>query len=328
MDKSHVIVTSSALFGVDVEAMERALDGIATIGTFDLPRERVTGEEEDRIVAALEGADGMLVRIGTVSESLLARLPRLKVIALHGVGVDQVDVAAATEHGVWVTNVPGGNATAVVELTIGLFVSMLRRIPTADRQLRERGGWDESRFLGAELGGKTVGLVGCGNIARGVARICRAMNADVIATKRRLDESEVDGIPLVPFEELLQRADIVSLHLPLTDESRSMMNEEAFGLMKPGSYFVNVSRGPIVDQPALERALETEHLAGAALDVLHSEPPDYDSPLFAMPNVVLTPHMGGSTAEALTAIAGRAAEDIARVLRGEQPLHSVNDPLR
>jgi D-3-phosphoglycerate dehydrogenase len=320
----HVIATSSPEYRVDMATMGAALAGMASVAEFALPRERAGGTELERVVAALEGADGLLVRIGTLSREIIERLPRLRIVALHGVGVDQVDVEAATERGVYVTNVPGGNTSGVVELTVGLMIAMLRRIPSADSGLRANHDWDSSRFLGHEIGSRTVGLVGFGNVARGVARACRALGAEVLATRRSVREGSEDGVALLPFDELVRRADILSLHVPLNDETRGMIDRSVFDRMQPGGYLVNVARGPIVVQDDLIAALQSGRLSGAALDVLASEPPDFASPLFAMENVVLTPHMAGSTHESLATIARRASEDIARVLRGEEPLHAVN----
>lgn len=328
MTRHHVIATSNPLYRVDVETMHAVLGETATVSEFSLPRALRDEAELEQVVAALEGADGLLVRIGTLSRAIIERLPRLKVVALHGVGVDQVDVAAATEHGVYVTNVPGGNAPGVVELTIGLMIAMLRRIPAADAGLRRDHDWDGARFLGHELGTRTVGLVGFGNIARGVARVCQAFGAQVIATRRSGGQGVVDGVELLPFDKVVRRADILSLHLPLNDETRGLINADVFARMKPGSYFVNVARGPIVVQRDLEAALQSGHLAGAALDVLDTEPPDFSSPLFEMENVVLTPHMAGSSHESLSTIARRASEDILRVLTGQPPHHAVNEPRR
>ncbi len=328
MPAARVIATSDPLYRVDVEAMRAALGAAATVSEFSLPRARQTGADLERVVAALEDADGLLVRIGTLSREIIERLPRLKVVALHGVGVDQVDVAAATEHGIYVTNVPGGNTPGVVELTIGLMIGMLRRIPAADRGLRASNDWDGSRFLGSELGSRTVGLIGYGNIARGVARVCQTFGATVIAT-RRSDAPEEDArVEIVEFAEVVRRADILSVHVPLNDETRGLIDRTVFERMRPGGYFVNVSRGPIVVQHDLVAALQSGHLAGAALDVLESEPPDFSSPLFELDNVVLTPHMAGSSRESLATIARRASQDILRVLQGEAPLHAVNRPVR
>ena len=326
MPKAHVIATSDPLYRVDVEVMRSALGDAATVSEFSLPRALRTTDDLERVVAALEGADGLLVRIGTLSREIIERLPRLKVVALHGVGVDQVDVAAATEHGIYVTNVPGGNTPGVVELTIGLMIAMLRRIPAADRGVRANHDWDGSRFLGSEIGNRTVGLIGYGNVARGVARACQAFGATVIATRRSSRSDNEDGVEILCIDEVVRRADILSVHVPLNDETRGMIDRSVFDRMKSGSYFVNVSRGPIVVQDDLVDALRSGHLAGAALDVLESEPPDFRSPLFTRNNVVITPHMAGSSRESLATIARRASQDILRVLQGQEPLHAVNEP--
>ena len=326
MPAFHVITTSDPLYRVDVDAMRDALGDAATVSEFSLPRALTGGEDLDRVVEALEGADGLLVRIGTLSREITERLPRLKVVALHGVGVDQVDVAAATDHGIYVTNVPGGNTPGVVELAIGLMIGMLRRIPAADRGLRTNHDWDGSRFLGSEIGSRTVGLIGYGNIARGVARVCQTFGATVIATRRSGQPENDEGVEILEFDEVVRHADILSVHVPLNDETRGMIDESVFNRMKPGSYFMNVSRGPIVVQNDLVAALQSGHLAGAGLDVLESEPPNFSSPIFTMDNVVITPHMAGSSHESLATIARRASQDILRVLNGESPLHGVNEP--
>jgi D-3-phosphoglycerate dehydrogenase / 2-oxoglutarate reductase len=328
MPEHRVVATANPLFPVDLDAARVGLDGSAWLDTYELPRARVTGTDEDAVVAALVNADGMLVRVGTLSQNILERLPKLKIVALHGVGVDQVDVEAATALGIWVTNVPGGNSQAVVEFTLGMMIAMLRRLPAGDAGLRSGAGWDASRFLGNELGGKTVGLVGYGNIGKRVAAVLQAVGANVTATRRGTEKGNEVGVTFVPLDRLLQSADIVSLHLPLTGNTRSLIDERALALMKPGSYLVNMARGPIVDQSALVAALKSGHLAGAALDVFETEPPDFDSPLFLMPNVVLAPHMAGSTHEALASIARRAAADISLVLSGRPPEHPVNRPER
>lgn len=325
MPEFHVVATSDPLYRVDVDTMRAALGDSATVSEFSLPRAQISGEELERVVAALEGADGLLVRIGTLSREIIERLPRLKVVALHGVGVDQVDVAAATDHGIYVTNVPGGNTPGVVELTIGLMIAMLRRIPAADRGLRTNHDWDGARFLGSELGSRTVGLIGYGNIARGVAKVCQALGSTVIATRRSDQKASNDDVDILSFEEVVRRANILSVHVPLNDETRGMIDQSVFSQMNPGSYFLNVSRGPIVVQDDLVDALQSGHLAGAALDVLESEPPDFSSPLFTMDNVIITPHMAGSSHESLATIARRASQDILRVLNAEAPLYAVNE---
>lgn len=324
MHSFRVVATANQLFNIDLDAARNGLDGCALLDTFDLPRARVSGPEEDTVVAALLNADGLLIRVGTLSRNILERLPALKVIALHGVGVDQVDVQAATQLGIRVTNVPGGNSQAVVEFTLAMMIAMLRRLPAGDAGLRSSAGWDESRFLGHELAGTTVGLVGYGNIGRRLASVLKVIGADVIVTRNSREYGSVDGFKCMPLADLLSRANIVSLHLPLTEVTRSMIDGEALARMQPGSYLVNMARGAIVDQSALVSALISGHLAGAALDVFEVEPPESDSPLLGMANVVLAPHMAGSTHEALATIARRAAQDIRRVLLGHEPLHPAN----
>lgn len=327
MQERRVVATASEQFPVDLRAAREGLDGCASLGTFALPRARVADADEDAVVEALSGAQGMLVRIGTLSRNILERLPNLQVVALHGVGVDQVEVAAATELGIWVTNVPGGNRQAVVEFTLGMMIAMLRRLPAGDAGLRAATGWDSVRHLGNEIGGKTVGLIGYGQIGSQLATVLTALGARVIATRQQTDAAGEHGVRFVPLETLLESADIVSLHLPLTSSTRHLIDDIALARMKPGAYLVNMARGPIVNQAALVAALESGRLAGAAVDVFENEPPDFDSPLFRMPNVVLAPHMAGSTHEALETIARRAAQDIRRVLLGELPLHPVNTPV-
>lgn len=327
MPKFHVIATSDPLYRVDVESMRSALGDAASVSDFSLPRARLSSDELNRVVGELESADGLLVRIGTLSREIIERLPKLKVVALHGVGVDQVDVAAATEHGIYVTNVPGGNTPGVVELAIGLMIGMLRRIPAADRGLRTDQDWDGSRYLGSELGSRTVGLIGFGNIAQGVAKVCQTLGSTVIATRRSSQSGSEDSVEILSFDAVVRRADILSVHVPLNDETRGMIDRQVFAQMKTGSFFVNVSRGPIVVQDDLVEALASGHLAGAALDVMESEPPDFSSPLFTMDNVVITPHMAGSSHESLATIAQRASQDILRVLNGDVPLHAVNQPV-
>ncbi len=319
-----VVLTGNPLHPIDVAAAEAGLDGAGQVVEFDLPRQIDWPADLEAVAAALADAEGMLLRIGTLDRQLIQELPRLRVVALHGVGVDQVDVEAAVEHGIVVTNVPGGNTQAVVELTIGLMIAMLRRIVSADSIMRESRDWDGARYLGHELGSRTVGLIGFGNIARGVAKTCQALGSEVIATRRDGIGSIVDGVPIVSLDDLLANADIVSIHVPLTKATHSLLNDRALARMRPGSFVVNTARGPIIDQQALENALFTGHIAGAALDILQNEPPDWNTPLLEMPNVVLTPHMGGSTHEALATIAFRAAQDIARVLRGQTAVHQVS----
>jgi D-3-phosphoglycerate dehydrogenase len=253
----------------------------------------------------------------------------LRVVAVHGAGVDPVDVDACTERGVLVTNTPGANADAVAEITIALILSLLRRIPDAAHKATAERAWDAARHTGGELKGRTLGLIGFGQIGRRVCTIANAFGATVIAADPAVDADAVRGEGATPasLADLLATADIVSLHAPAIPATRHMIGAASIATMKRGAMVVNCARGSLVDETAIAAALQSGQLGGAALDVLEGEPPDPDSPIYGAPNVILTPHMAGSTQECLETIARTAGEDIARVLKGEAPHHAVNAPV-
>jgi D-3-phosphoglycerate dehydrogenase len=248
---------------------------------------------------------------------------RLKIVARTGVGVDisRIDVEAAREHNVWVTNMPGGNATAVAELAFGQMIALARHTGAADAAVRT-GRWSEGpRFVGAELAGKTIGIVGLGNIGTRVALRARAFEMALLVCDPYV--SAAPGGRLVSLEELLRESDFVTLHCPLNAETRHMIGEAQLALMKPSAFFVNLARGGVVDEDALVRGLTDKRIAGAAIDVMESEPPPSGHPLLQLPNVLLTPHIGGSTREAQTRGERGAAEEVMRVLQGEEPRNPV-----
>jgi len=305
-----------------------ALDGLAAVRTIALPYKPLTDAEEARYAADLQGAAALLLRSGYVTASLLDKLPDLRVIAVHGAGVDPVDVDACTERGVLVTNTPGANADAVTELTIALMLSLIRRIPESAHRTKIDRAWDAARHTGGELKGRTLGLVGFGQIGRRVATIANAFGMQVIASDPGLKPEVIEAgrAHSVPLDELLAESDIISLHAPAIAATRHLIDAAAIAKMKRGAMIVNCARGSLVDEAALAAALSSGQLGGAALDVLEGEPPDPASPIYDAPNIILTPHMAGSTEECLVAIARTAGEDIARVLRGEPPrfpVHSV-----
>ncbi|MGD2069624.1 MAG: phosphoglycerate dehydrogenase [Gemmatimonadota bacterium] len=269
--------------------------------------------EPGRVEEALARAHGLVVRSGTrVTRRLLGRAPVLEVVGRAGVGVDNIDLEAATERGVAVLNAPAGNTVSAAELAMALVLSTVRRIPEADRTIRE-GRWERSRFAGVELRGKTLGLVGAGRIGGEVARRARAFGMVVVVHDPWLTDERADdlGVARMELDALLGRADVVSLHVPLTDETRGMIDADRIGRMKAGAFLVNASRGGVVDEHALARALVDGRLGGAALDVYAEEPLPEDSPLRAAPGLVLTPHLGASTAEAQKLV----AEEIAGAVR-------------
>ncbi len=258
---------------------------------------------------ALNEAQGLIVRSATKADPrLLDQAPRLRVIGRAGVGVDNIDMETASRRGIAVFNAPEGNTIAAAEMTMAVLLATVRKVAAADRSIRE-GRWDRSAFRGVELRGKTLGLVGAGRIGREVARRCRAFGMEVIAFDPYLAEeaAEALGIQLVNFDRLIEEADVVSLHVPLTDETRGLINGEVLRRMKRGSFVVNVSRGGVIDEDALALALREGSIAGAALDVYAVEPLPAGSPLREAPNLVLTPHLGASTFEAQVEVAREVA---------------------
>lgn len=267
----------------------------------------------------------LIVRSRTkVTEKVIQAGKRLVVIARAGVGVDNIEVAAATDRGIPVVHAPAGSTQSVAELTVAHMLALARHLPQADRSLKA-GRWDKKRFQGRELAGKVLGLVGSGRIGSEVARICQALGMTTIAYDPYLDEELAarDNIRLTTFEELLETSDLVSVHAALTEETRHLVGDAELARMKPSAVLVNCARGAIVDEAALVRALEEGRIAGAGLDVYEEEPPT-DSPLLGMENVVLTPHIAASTVDAQRRTGLQTVEQVRKVLDGERPDFVVN----
>jgi len=321
-----VVVTSSSDFPVDVATVAETLKGKAQYRLIDLPHRTLSEAEEDDLVAKFTGAPAVFVRPGIITRRVIEACHDLRIIAVHGAGVDQVDVAAATDCGVVVTNVPGGNANAVAELAFALMLALLRRIPQSSWIVQHEGRWDEGRKLGDELQGKTLGVVGCGHVGKRVIGFAQAFEMNVLAYDPLIPAEAIQALGAKPVDltTLLQSADLVTLHVPLMDKTRHLIGAEQLASMKKRALVINTSRGPIIDEVALSTALQSGQLGGAALDVLETEPPAADNPLRALPNVILTPHIAGSTHQVLTVLAKTCCEDIVRVLQGERPLHPVN----
>ena|SRR5438093_271741 len=272
--------------------------------------ERLALAEADLLPLVPE-IDAWIVRGGTkVTRRLIEAATRLRWVARAGAGLDNIDVAAARERGVQVLNVPGANAVAVAELVFGLLLGLLRKIPAADASVR-RGEWDKSRFMGRELRGKTLGIVGLGKIGRAVAQRARGFEMTCVGHDPLVPDAEVRAVGVEPLalDALLTRADIVTLHVPLAPETKGMIGPAQLARMPRGAILVNAARGGLVDESALLAALETGALSGAALDVFAGEPPK-GSPLLSHPRVVLTPHIGAATVEAQEAV----GEEIVKLL--------------
>ncbi len=287
-----------------------------------------TGLSADELVDALVDVDGVIVRSATrITRDALVRADRLRVIGRAGVGVDNIDVPAATERGIAVLNAPSGNTISAAELTFALILAMARRISAADRSMKA-GGWDRKRFNGSELYGKTLGLVGAGRIGSEVARRARAFGMRVVAYDPYLTEDRARELDVqrVTIDTLLERADVVTVHVPLTDATRGLIGAAQLARLKPGATIVNTARGGIVEEAALIAALQEGRLAAAALDVFSKEPLPADHPLRSLDNVVLTPHLGASTAEAQENVALEIAEAIRDALLHGDLSRAVNAP--
>jgi D-3-phosphoglycerate dehydrogenase len=269
------------------------------------------------------------VRSGVkVDAALIGAGSRLTAIARAGVGVDNVDVSAATRAGITVVNAPTGNTIAAAELTLGLLFAVARRIAAADASMR-RGEWARSKLTGVELTGRTLGIVGFGKIGGALASRASGLGMRVVVSDPFLtaDGAARAGVALLDLPALLAEADVVSLHVPLTRTTRGLVGAEQLATMKRGAILLNVARGGVVDEAALAEALASGHLAGAGIDVFSAEPPGADLALLAAPNAVLTPHLGASTAEAQVRVALEAAQALIDVLDGRATSAAVNAAL-
>jgi D-3-phosphoglycerate dehydrogenase len=282
---------------------------------------------EDEVIALARDADGLIVQYAPITRRVLGELRRCRVVARYGIGVDNVDVPAATERGVWVTNVPGFCAIELAEHALAMVLAFARRLKRLDRSVRA-GTWETIGLMRPtrRLTELTLGLVGFGRVGREVAARARAFGLTVIATAPRTtaEEMAAHGVQKASLDELLVRSDFVSLHLPLTPETRHLIDARRLAMMKPTAFLINTSRGAIVDEPALVAALQAGRLAGAGLDVLEREPPAPDNPLLAMENVIITPHAAYYSDDSLAYLQSAVAEEVARVLRGERPRSPVN----
>lgn len=277
----------------------------------------------EQIAQVIGDVDGAVVGLDDWTEDIFKIAPKLKVIAKFGVGVDNIDIRKAKEYGIKVINAPGQNSNAVAELTIGLMIGVLRGIIPLHKKM-ENGEW--VRRVGHEIKGKTIGLLGFGAIARLVAEKLMQFDAEVIACDLYPDEELAAeyGVTIVPEKELLSRSDIISVHIPASEKTYHLLNEEAFGRMKDDAYIINCARGSIIDTDALCRALKNGTIAGAALDAFEAEPLTEDAEILACNNVICTPHTGAETYEAYKNVSMCTAKGVIDVLEGKEPEYCTN----
>ena len=290
--------------------------------------EKRTGLNAAELRAALSGCAGLVVRSETkVTADLLDSATTLRVVGRAGVGVDNIDVPAATERGIVVMNAPDGNTITTAEHTIALLIALARRIPQANSSLKS-GHWDRKSFIGVELQGKTLGVVGMGRIGRVVAARARAFGMRILAFDPFLAPEQARDleIELAPLEDVFANADFLTVHTPLTPETRGIIGRDAFAKMKQGVRVINCARGGLVDESALCDAIKSGAVAGAALDVFANEPPASDHPLLLLDEVIVTPHLGASTTEAQEGVAFTVAEQMRDYLLSGALRGAVNVP--
>ena len=288
-----------------------------------------TSLEESSLIKEVREVDGIIVRAnGKVSRKMMESAPKLKVIGRHGVGVENIDLEAATEKGIWVVNTPDANDASVAEHFFGLALMLSKMLKKGEIALRE-GRWEARyQYIGKELHGKTLGILGFGRIGKTVGRMgyngfeMKILYYDAIQYKEVEKEIKATKVSL---DELLSESDFISINLPMLPETKGLVGEREFGLLKPTAYIINLARGPIWDEKALYAVLKERKIAGAGSDVFEVEPATKGHPLFQLENFIGTPHMAAHTDEALRRMS-LVAEDIIRVLDGKAPLHPVNKP--
>lgn len=313
-----ILVTPSSFGRHDPRLQKVLAESVGEI----IRNERGRPLTSDELRDILPSCDGYIAGQDRIDARALQHAERLRVIARYGVGVDRVDLAAAQSRGIIVTNTPGANADAVAELSIGLMLALARQLPQANQRTR-RGEWP--RLAGLSLAGSIIGLLGLGAIGQSLARRLRAFDCVLLAHDPFVtsDQAQQLGVQLVELDALVANADFLSLHLPATPETSGLVDADFLARMKQGAFLINTARGELVDETALCQALKSGQLRGAALDAFSQEPPAADNPLFSLPQVIVTPHMGAHTAGAVNAMGWGALNDCLAVLRGEPPKHRV-----
>lgn len=319
LSQSKVVVTATS-FGKRDPALRQELE-LAVGKVIYNPAGRPL--EDSELLSLLAEADGYIAGLDHVTAQVIEAAPRLRVIARYGTGVDRVDLAAATRQGIPVTNTPGANSTAVAELAVLLILALARSLIQADRLARS-GSFP--RLAGIGLEGRIVGIIGLGDIGSQVARRLRAFGCRLLAYDpyRKQAEAGHFGVELVSLDHLLAESDFITLHAPAQPETEAMVNAGFLAAMRSGAFLINTARGELVDERALFQALESGHLAGAALDCFRKEPPAEDHPLLQLPQVIVTPHIGSQTDQSVRQMGAMALRACLDALRGKIPEHIVN----
>jgi D-3-phosphoglycerate dehydrogenase len=290
--------------------------------------EVATGLEKEELIKKIKDKDALLVRSSTkVTSDVIDAAKKLKVIGRAGVGVDNIDTKAATKRGIVIVNSPTASSITVAEHTIGLMLSLARKIPFADMSVKSKK-WEKKQFLGVELRGKTLGIVGMGRIGNEVAKKGKAFDMNILGYDPYISEKPIrkSGVEVADLNKLVAKSDFITLHVPLTDETRHIIGKKEISKMKDGVCIINCARGGVLDEKALLEGLVSGKVGGAALDVFEKEPP-FDSPLLNSPRIIITPHLGASTEEAQKHASVIACEEVIKVLQNEPPRYAVNMPV-
>lgn len=281
-----------------------------------------TDPTSETTIKEAKDASGMIVRLPVIDAKIIDQLPNLKIIARHGVGYNNIDLAAAAQHQVWVTNTPLANYEAVAETVIGFMLILAKRLVFYSNEMRQKEAYDPIGIFGHDLAGKTVGIIGYGKIGSDLAKKLQAFDMEILVHDPFVEKPAIGK--KVTEDELLERSDFVTLHLPENDQTRQSFGAKQFHLMKSSAYFINAARGALVNEKEMVEALKNKEIKGAALDVYAHEPLPKDDPLFQLDNVFLTPHIAANSVEAMDNMALDAAKEVDRVLSGEKPLWPVN----
>ncbi len=318
LNECRLLVTPTS-YGKNDVRLKTELEALVKEVIYNPTGKPLSSAEVQRL---LPGIDGYIAGLDGVDAEALKSADRLKVISRYGVGVDNVDLAAARQKGIVVTNTPGANSVSVAELALGLILALARQIPEAVEAVHQ-GKWP--RYAGISLEGKTIGILGLGAIGKQLAKRLAGFDCRILAFDPYADEDFAikHQVELTTMERVIAEADFISLHLPLLPETRGLVNATFLGCMKPGSFLVNTSRGEVVDEAALYDALQRGHLKGAGMDAFTSEPPDPQNPLLKLPQVIATPHLGAQTDGATSNMGWFALRDCLAVLRDEEPVYRI-----
>jgi len=283
--------------------------------------------DDATLSSLIQGCDALIVGDDEVDKETFSKADKLKVIAKHGVGIDNINVKLALEKGIVVTRALGSTTESVADLTFALMLALARKIVEAVNSTKQ-GMWESVKYIGVEIHGRNLGIIGLGAIGKAVAKRARGFNMEILYYDifRDCDYEEKFRVKFVNLDELLRSSDIVTIHVPLTDATTHLIGEKELKMMKNKAFLINTSRGKVVDEDALYRALKNGSIAGAALDVYSQEPPGPDFHLLKLSNVVSTPHIGGYSEEASIAMGTIAAEEVVRVLKGEKPKYALTKP--